>query len=191
MEVTDRVRLVAENAKLRAELQDVLTVKVPEYTRFEGALPDTLEAFEKLPEQWRRQILAEHPDHVPDLVNRKAIGEQMAAAEKMAAKRARVLRDLPVKDTEAFNALPKDQRRDLAAEMTGIETRALTGADFDRDDLQEIARLEILDGLPEGAPQTAEGLAKMTPAAVEALSLSTEQLQAIQGVVLQPSDGFL
>ena len=120
------VAVLARNVKLKSELE-YLRAEMPKHVPFSGALPTTIQAFQDLPTPWQRQVNAEHPELVADLVNKQAIKEQLAEHDRQAARVAEVLADCPVKSAEAFNALSPERREEVAYDLTQDQRNALAG----------------------------------------------------------------
>ncbi len=125
---TPELALAAENAALRQEI-DSVEVQIPNYTPYAGPLPESVEAFKKLPKPWREQLARENPGLLDDLMNRQIIKEQMADMNKVEAKTkakiAQVLKEVPFKTWAEYEALPaKEQAR---WQLTTEQRRALVG----------------------------------------------------------------
>ena len=123
----NNIAALAEAATLRQEIA-YLEELVPQHVPFTGTLPATLADFEELPEPWRRQIAVEHSEHLQDLVNKNQIQLELDAHDRREARRLEILKDLPVKTTDEFDALPPAEREDLAFSMTSEQQSALSGA---------------------------------------------------------------
>jgi len=127
------LELQAENILLQREtrmLQDLL----PELVPYEGPLPESLEQYAELPEPYRRQIAAEHPEHIEALGQVSQLLAQAEAQDRREASRLAALAGLPVDSNAQFAELDEDGRRELAFAMDSRQRRALCGISPEADD---------------------------------------------------------
>ena len=118
--------LQAENVLLRREAE-MLRVSLPEFTPFEGPLPETLAELKALPAAHRRQILSDRPDHVRRLQDSEALVRDADRLASREADRRESLGEAGVSTLDEFANMSADRRRQLAAEMTPRQRRALLG----------------------------------------------------------------
>ncbi len=128
------IELQAENILLEREAR-ALRELVPHLTPYDGPLPETFEGFAALPDPHRRQVQAEHPDHVASLRQVDELLHQAAEHDRNEAARVAALDGVPVRTPEQFAALDDADRRGLAMTMTGAQRHALYGSPA--DDLDE------------------------------------------------------
>ena len=128
------LQLLAENIRLRREIETMRVETVPTFCPYTGPAPLTLDELEVLPAPWREKALAAMPPaEARALEARSGLLRDLAEQDRLAAERRRVLADLPDQTIEEFNALPAARRSALAHAMTERQRRVLTGA-ADRTD---------------------------------------------------------
>lgn len=122
------LRLLAENLRLRREVEALQAETIPTFCPYTGPAPRTLEDLQALPAPWREKALAAMPPaEARALDARSGLLRDLAEQDRLAAERRRALADLPVQTIEEFNALPAAKRAALAHAMTGRQRRVLTG----------------------------------------------------------------
>ena len=112
----------------------MLTDLLPELVPYDGPLPETFEAFVALPEPHRRQIAAEHGDHVQTLREVEQLVQIAAEHDSREDRRREALEGLPAESADEFAALDKHQRRELAMTLTRRQRLAMLGEGLDDQD---------------------------------------------------------
>jgi hypothetical protein len=120
------IQLQAENILLGREAK-MLGELVPHLTPYEGALPESLEAFEALPEPHRRQIAINQSEHVEKLRQVDQLLRQASERDRREAQRLAGLEGLSVRSTDEFMQLDEQQRRELSMQLTRSQRLALCG----------------------------------------------------------------
>lgn len=114
-----------------------LTELVPEHTDFfalGGEAPTDIEAFNALPEPYRRQIVAKlGVKYTQVLVNLEKAAAVQVHDQAVEARRDEVLKDVPFRTLDDFNALDAKQRRKYARELSQEQFAALRGELPDED----------------------------------------------------------
>jgi len=126
VEVNDEMRLAAENARLRLDI-DRVSEMLPALTPYVGAVPKTMEALSELPRPWQRQVLREHPELMKDLRNRQVLDAAISAHDAEKGRIAAVLASSPVKTKAELDALPRRERREVMSKLTSEQMLALGG----------------------------------------------------------------
>jgi len=111
------IELLAHNARLRREIESVKE-KIPNFVRYTGPIPKNFDEFNDLPEPWQAQVVAENEGFLDDLEAREQIANELAAADRQAARLAEIAEGLPFRSVEEFNELPVWEQEEWAGRMT-------------------------------------------------------------------------
>ena len=124
MEPTPEMQELARQAMLRQELAAVNDL-VPKLTPLPAErMPKTLQEFQDLPESWRSEVPA---DTVQVLMDKAAVGKQLAAADKQKQRVATILEGTGISSREDFDALEPGQRKAITGQLTDEQKSALIG----------------------------------------------------------------
>lgn len=127
--INSQARLIRLGREVR-----MLSDLVAELTPYQGALPETFDQYQALPDPHRRQVAREHAEHVARLEQVEALLAQAEQQDRRTAERQAALAGLPVDSPAAFAALGEAERAALALTLTRRQRLALAGEEPEPDD---------------------------------------------------------